>query len=262
MSQFSNPSNNAQASATGSSTLVIVGVVLAVLAVILMNVYVEMRVSAAKQDSVTFFRYTGDLEAGKIVERGDFTAIQVPANMTKAFGNDAIRETSPGSGIPADGFRIELMVDVVEEEVLKSSHFINQRGLASRNLPPLGEHQIAISVDSEDQPANLSPGDRIDLYGAIPLSRSNEYMVVMEYVEVAAVGERRSEGGEGARANKYGSITINIDPKQVPLLFDIQQRLPDKEFRISLRSRKDTTTDITGGEAKINNKVLQALRLN
>lgn len=261
MSQLNNPTGTGQSPA-GSGTLVAIGLVIAVVAVILMNVYVEMRVSAAKEGTITFFQFTGSLDAGTEIDSSHITPVKVPASMSKAFGQDAIRERSDRPGTPADGLGFELYTSVVEGEVLRSSLFTGEGRRTARNNPELGEHQIAISVDSEDQPANLAPGDRIDLYGAIPLSRSEKNMVVMEYVRVAAVGERRADSADGTRANKYGSITINIDPAQVPLLFDIQRRLPEKQFRISLRAANDTQTNITGGEAVINPAVLTALRLD
>jgi len=260
MSQFQN-SNNPPSDNRGSGTLVIIGVVLAVLAVILMNVYVEIRVDAAKQDTVTYFEFTGSLDAGTEIESNHIRPVEVPESLS--LGQDAIRERPDRPGTPVDGLGFELQKSVIEGEVLRSSLFTGRGGGGIRGNPPdLGERQMAISVDSEDQPANLAPGDRIDLYGAIPFSRTDKNMVVMEYVEVAAVGERRVESGDGSQSSKYGSITINLDPEQVPLLLDIQRRLPEKQFRITLRAPNDTSTAVTGGEAVINPKVLSALRLD
>lgn len=261
MSQFTSNSSTGDGKPAGSGTLVAVAAGLAIFAVILMNVYIEMRVSAAKEDSVTYFQFTQALAAGTEIEKVHVKPVEVPVSMAEAFGLDAINELSNRPGTPADGLGFDLNQDVIAGEILRASLFTGAGQRAGRNNPELGKHQIAISVDSEDQPANLAPGDRIDLYGAIPMARSVKNEVIMEYVEVAAVGERRSESTGNARDNKYGSITINIDPKQVPLLFDIQNRLPEKQFRISLRAPNDTRTDITGGEAKINEKVLDALRL-
>lgn len=262
MSQFPNTPGSPSAQSSGSGTLVIVGVIIAAVAVILMNVYVEMRVSAAKEDTVTLFRFNGAIDAGDELALDQFDPVQVPASFVKAFGQDLVREDPDRPGRPKVGIGFKLNQAVIKDEFVRASLFTNKSRRIGRNDPKLGEHQIAISVDSDDQPADLAPGDRIDLYGAIPMSRSIEYMVVMEYVEVAAVGERRQDAGDGTRSNKYGSITININPEQVPLMFDIQRRLPDQEFRISLRAPNDTSTDTTGGEATINEKVLQALRLN
>lgn len=263
MSQYpNNPTNPTSQPPAGSGQLVMVGVVLAIIAVIMMNVYVEMRVAAQDEETITFFKFTDALDAGDRIDAKDIIAFDIPVSLKSAFGTDAVRESTSKPGTPSDGIGFDLNISVVKGEVLKSSQFLASGRRAGRNDPSLGEHQIALSVDSDDQPADLAPGDRVDLYGSIPRSRSNQYMVVMEYVEVAAVGERRSEAGDGNRSSKYGSITINIDPKQVPLLFDIQQRLPDKEFRISLRASNDASTPITKGEALINPEVLRSLGLD
>ncbi len=261
MSQYPTNPSASSAGPAGSGQLVLIGFALAIVAVILMNIYVEMRVAARDEAKVTFFKFEGDLDAGDEVQSKNLIPVQIPKSIESAFGSDAIREDVPGSGRPADGVGFKLNTAVVKGEVLRSSLFLSSGRRPNRNNPDVGEHQIAISVDSEDQPSDLMPGDYIDLYGAIPRSRSNKFMPVMEYVEVAAVGERRSETGDGTRSSKYGSITINIDPKQVPLLFDIQQRLPDQKFRISLRSPADKKTNFTGDKPTINPEVLRNLGL-
>jgi len=261
MSQYpGNPSQGTQ-SPVGSGQLVIVGGIIALIAVVLMNIYVEMRVSAKREGEVTFFQFAGDLDAGDRIDAKDLTPFQIPESRAKAFGKDAIREDSPGSGRPSDGIGFDLNVGVVEGEVLKASQFLSTGRRIGRNNPKIGERQIALSVDSEDQPADLAPGDRIDLYGAVPEGNNFGFMLVMEYVEVAAVGERRSEAGDGKRSNKYGSITINIDRNQATKLLNVERFLPDNEFRIALRAPTDTATEVTGGEAVINPAVLKALRL-
>lgn len=261
MSQYPTNPTDHTAQPSGSGQLVMIGCAVAAVAVIMMNIYVEMRVAAAQEDEITVYQFVGDLEAGDEIESSDLIEIQIPLKYENAFGQDAIRENPTSPGKPSDGIGFKLNVSVVGGEVLRSSQFTGAGRRVGRNDPEKGKFQIALSVDSDDQPSDLAPGDRINLYGAIRRSRSTEYMVVMEYVEVAAVGERRSESGDGSRSNKYGSITINIKPEQVPKIFDIQQRLPDQEFRISLRPASDTSTPKTGGDA-INPEVLQALGMD
>lgn len=261
MSQYpTNPSgaNNAPA---GSGQLVLVGAVLAVVAVILMNVYVEMRVAAQEEEMITLFKFAGDLEAGDRIDASDLVTFKIPASMENAFGRDAIREDRRGSGRPADGLGFTLNVDVVEEEVLKSSQFLDTGRRANRNDPDIGERQIALDIDSDEQPADLTPGDRIDLVGAIKMSRDIQFETVMEYVEIAAVGERRSESGGGGRASRYGKITINTTLEQYKMLKAIEAKLVDQKFIIALRARNDTATPETGGEAIINPKVIDLLQL-
>jgi len=125
-----------------------------------------------------------------------------------------------------------------------------------------GERQIALSVDTQHQPANLEPGDRIDLLGAIPRASTFKYKVVMENVEVVAVGERRVGPDAGPRAARYGSIVINIKTDQVKQLFAIQDRLPDGQFRVVLRAPNDLATSETDNAGVVNPKVLEMLRID
>jgi len=266
MSQYpNNPSTGqvaAAGAATGSGQLVVIGFVVAIIAVILMNLYVEMRVAAAQEDEITYFQFRGDKDAGDTIEASDLVEISVPRRYKEAFGQDAIGESTTRPGTPADGPGFTLNSSVVRGEVLRSSLFIDSGRRASRNDPEKGERQIALSVESEKQPANLAPGDRIDLLGAIRQARTVDYEVVMEYVEVAAVGERRVESGDGTRSSRYGSITINVKPDQVKQLLAIQDRLPDGQFRIALRASADPSTPETGKEAVVNPKVLEMLRID
>lgn len=262
MSQFSNnPSPGQTQAPAGSGQLVVVGVVIAVLAVILMNIYVEMRVAARDEKTITLFKYAGALEPGDIIEANDLVPIQIAESNQNAYGLDAVREDAPGSKRPADGVGFPLFTSVAEGEVLKSSHFLASANRVGRNDPQLGERQIALSIESEEQPADLTPGDRVDLLGAVRMSRDTEYETIMEYVEIASVGERRTESADGGRANRYGKITINVTLEQSKMLYAIRDRLQDKKFIIALRAPNDTATPETGGEAIINPDVIEMLRL-
>ncbi len=262
MSQFpTNPSGESPGPA-GNGQLVMIGFGLAIAAVVLVNIYVEMRVSAADEDTITLFRFTGEVEAGKTISMKNIETFDIPESMADSFGKDAIRETSPGSGRPVDGLDYALNSSVVQGEVLRSSLFIETGRRTSRNDPAIGQRQIALTIDSEEQPANLVPGDRIDLLGTVRRSRSSSVETIMEYVKVASVGDRRSDTGDGTRTSRYGKITINVTPEQSKLLYAIKDRLIDEKFIVSLRARNDTATPDTGEEAIVNPKVLQMLGLD
>ena len=266
MSQYPTSSSSGQiaaGAAAGTGMLVLIGAGIALFAVILMNIYVEMRVKAAQEDDIIYFQFRGDKEAGAEIELTDLELIRIPKRYQKAFGQDAITESAANPGVPADGPGFPLHTSVVKGEVLRSSLFTDASRRSVRSDPKKGERQIALSVESEKQPANLAPGDRIDLLGAIPTARSGtfKYMVVMEYVEVAAVGQRRVETSDSGRSTRYGSITVNVKPEQVKQLLAIQDRLPDRQFRISLRSQQDGSTPETGKEAVVNPDVLETLRI-
>jgi len=264
MSQYpTNPSNTPKTPA-GSGQLVIIGAGIALVAVILMNLYVEMRVAARDEQMVTFFRFREDLGVGDKIEMSDLETFQVRKSEERSFGTDAVRESTNAPGEPADGLDYNLRVSVVAGQVLNSSQFLGTGGRAGRSTPEEeGERQIAVSIESEEQPSGLTPGDRIDLLGGIMFNGGIQYMPIMEYVEVVSVGDRRSETTEGSRTNsRYGKITINVSIEQSLMLFAIRDRLRDEKFIIALRPPDDRTTPETGGEAVINPAVRQMLNLD
>lgn len=265
MSQFPNASSPSPTSPAGSGQLVIIGLVIAVVAVILMNVYVEMRVAAEKEDTVTYFRFSDDMKAGDRIEVTDLEPVEVPVSMQEAFGTNAVREDPNKPGTPIDGDGNALNTAVVQNQMLTYSLFRTTSASAQRDPASRGLDEITLNIDSKKQPTNLRPGDLVDLYASVPLNRNSEYMRVMEYVKVVNLGDRIQESGTTVgRANKYGSITIYVDPALTNKLFDIQKRVDGQTFNVTRRDpqdRRPRELDV-GGSKEINARVLDILNLD
>jgi|GEM_PF-2290648 len=265
MSQFPNNSNNPSAGPAGSGQLVLIGFVIALVAVILMNVYVEMRVAARDEDQITFFRFRGEIEAGQEIEAEDLEPFKIYASMENAFGRDAIRENPKKPGTPLDGVGFKLNSPVVKDQVLKSSLFLGASATTIRDPAYRGLDEITLNIDSKKQPTNLRPGDFVDLYASIPLNRDSEYMRVMEYVKVVNLGDRIQDSGSSrTKSNKYGSITIYVEPSLSSKLFDIQKRVTNQTFNVTRRDPRDQAPRELkkGGSSEINEKVLEILNLD
>jgi len=224
------------------------------------DAYIDRRIAESRANEVAYFAFVGDMQAGERIELGDLKVIKIPSQYANAFGDDAIGESADKPGTPVEGLGTTLNVSVREGEVLRSGLFVGPIRGGPRVDPSLGERQIALSVESDKQPANLEPSDRVDLLAAIPRARSYEYHVVMENVEIAAVGERRVDAD--ARAARYDSITINIKPDQIKQLLAIQDHLPDGQFRIALRAPIDSATSETDNAGVVNPEVLEMLRID
>lgn len=268
MSQYNQPSMStaekaAIGAAAGSGSLVVIGMVIAVIAVILMNFYVEMRVAAQQEDTVTFFKFKDDMKIGETIEATDLKPVDIPKSQANAFGNSAIRALSDGT--PSDGVGVKLNAPVSEDQFLTSSLFMGPGSSTFRDPADRGLDEITLNIDSKEQPPNLRPGDRVDLYASVLRDRSNNsYMRIMEYVKVVDLGDRRQDAGAGqGSANKYGSITIYVDPKLSSKLFDIQDKVKDKKFNVTRRDPDDRAPRElnTGGSNEINERVLELLRL-
>lgn len=262
MSQFQNNANTPGTPA-GSNQLVVIGVVIAVIAVILMNFYVEMRVRANEEDKVRFFAFNKPMDAGDEIEAGDLKPVDIPKSTSNAFGESAIRALPDGS--PSDGVGVKLNASVSEKQILTSNLFMGPGSTRFRDAIYRNMDEITLNIDSKEQPPNLRPGDFIDLYASIPLNRNSSYLRIMEYVKVVDLGDRVQDAGSTpGRVNKYGSITIYVDPSLSSKLFDIQTRVADQKFNVTRRDPADKTPRElkTGGSKEINERVLDILNLD
>lgn len=263
MSQFPNTGNTNPSAPAGSGQLVLIGLVIAVVAVILMNVYVEMRVAAEREDTVTFFRFDEPMDPGEEIDASKLKQVQVPVSLQEAFGSNAVREDPDRPGEPRDGDGQILNEDVVAGQFLAYSLFRSNNTAALRPPAYRGLDEITLNIDSKKQPTNLRTGDFVDLYASVPLNRSNEYMRIMEYVKVVNLGDRIQDTGSRTKSNKYGSITFYVDPALSGKLYDIQERISGKTFNVTRRDPQDKKPRElkTGGSKEINERVLDILNL-
>lgn len=265
MSQFPSNAKPTQAEPAGSGQLVLVGFVIAIIAVVLMNVYVEMRVAAEEEQTITFFKFKDDMKIGEEIEAKDLTPVRIPKSMAMAFGTGAIREDPKSPGRPGDGLGFKLNAPAIAEQLLTSNLFIGSGSTRVRDPQYRDLDEITLNIDSKEQPPNLRPGDFVDLYASIPLNRDTSYMRVMEYVKVVDLGDRiQDAGATRGKANKYGSITIYVDPKLSSKLFDIQKRVDGRTFNVTRRDPQDKTPRElkTGGSKEINQRVLTIFNLD
>lgn len=119
--------------------------------------------------------------------------------------------------------------------------------------------EVTITINSRQQPPNMKVGDRVDLFGKVPVNRSEVFIYVLEAVDILSLGDDVVEGQ--VRGNKYGSITIALKPDQTSLLFDIQQRVDDQQFYVIRRAPGDTGRRTKTANGEINPEVLRLLCL-
>ena len=264
MSQFPNTSSSSPSAPAGSGQLVVVGLVIAIVAVILMNVYVEMRVAAEKEDTVTYFRFADDMKAGDEIEINDLDRVDVPKSLQNAFGTNAVPEDPQSPGRPLDGEFRNLNEAVVKGQMLTFSLIRNASASAPRDPAYIGLDEITLNIDSKKQTPNLRPGDFVDLRAEVPLNRDTRFKTIMEYVRVVNLGDRIQDSGTSlGKNNKYGSITIYIDPALSNKLLDIQKRVAGQTFNVTRRDPQSKEPRVlkTGGSKEINQEVLDILNL-
>lgn len=250
MSQMPNqPSSNA-----GSNQLVIVGLVLAVVAVILVNVYVEMRAASENEATVTMFRFKVDKDRGDSIEEGDFEKIQVPKRFEKAFG-DYMPPGETDTDKPSGGYAQVLNQSVRTGEVLRFSMVAAGALNTAGSDVNRGTRVFALKVDSSEQPRNLARGDYIDVLGEF--GRGTGVMYVAQRLEVVQVGDRlNSQSEDGSRVLRYNNISIQVSPDDVLKLKAIEKMTINEQFSITVRSDDDYDITIRTKEGSVLNEDL------
>lgn len=225
----------------GSNQLVIVGIVLAVIAVILTNIYVEMRAASQNEVTLTMFRFKAPKDRGEPIEEGDFEQIRVPVKFKDAFG-DAMPPATTDEDMPSGGYGQVLNQSVRKGEVLRFSMVQSGALNTAGSDVDRGTRVFALKVDSSEQPRNLARGDFIDVLGEF--GRGTGVMYVAQRLEVVQVGDRLgSQSDDGTRVLRYNNISIRVSPGDVLKLKAIEKMTINEQFSIVVRA--DDDYDIT-----------------
>ena len=237
---------------TGNVKLVIVAFVLAVIAVILVNVYIQLDRSGRTDKLIKIYRLNVNVRPGDKFNRADVTMDQLPERYRNAFGPGLI------VGDVALQNRIDqrCLRPATQNTVLTHSLFTESGDMPTLPVPGPGLRQIPILVDSHKALGVLRPGSIVDIEapfkvgGRIPL-----VLPVMEKVKVWAVG--RQVLGDPARgaATSYRTITIEVEPWDATYLSMIE-KLAEGEFELHLRDPADEEYPKTDGPG-INPQVIK-----
>ncbi len=111
------------------------------------------------------------------------------------------------------------------------------------SLIPDGFRAVSVKVDEDTQVSGfLQPGCRVDVAAVMTASvggrRDLISKVILQNVEVAAVGQ--SLASEGSEANLTRSVTLLVQPRDVPKLHLAASK---GKIRLALRSRVDEGSD-------------------
>jgi Flp pilus assembly protein CpaB len=252
MSQLSGPQNP-----QSGTRLVVIAVAVAVVAVILMNVYVSMARREAREGEFIVYRLNRAVQAGDRLNERDVEAVAVPQRFRSAFAN----------AVDADGLttRVGSAFERAanSSDVLTYDLFVAPEGDELDRLVGRDMRLVALQVNSSSLPGTLRPGMFVDIeapfasQGALP-----NVLPVMERVKVLAVGRRsvvdQSSGSGSSRGGSMGSystISIEVTPQQATEL-SMVQKIAAGDFELHLRNPGDMGTPKipTGG---INPEVLR-----
>lgn len=238
----------------GGTRLVIVALVVALAAVVLVNLYVEMiRRQSAPRTFTVYFLETS-IPAGRRLNKDDVRAEQVPLQFQGAFKN-TVGEDGLASRLGEVLQRPAIMGQPLTADLFAVSAAERDDGTISTS-----KRRVPLRVNSRTLPGSLLPGMYVDIAAPFP---SAGVKMVMERVQVRALGQLTSAeeasavGPSRRRIGNYPTIEIDVTPDEALALSRIQQIITG-DFELYLRNPADADTpQIPSGG--INPDVLQLI---
>jgi Flp pilus assembly protein CpaB len=240
--------------------LVVVALLLAILAVIVTNFYIERIRRQVAESSFDVYVLTRAVRPGVELSEKDVKRIAVPEKFEQAFTDLAYVDEEA------------LQLRLADKEVFQRSADAGEIVTFRLFVPPVGRdldrnitdgwRLVSLPVNNRTIPGALQEGMYVDIEapfhtgGAAPVT-----MPVMERVKVIALGtntvydEDDSSRRRGSRS--FRNITIEVTPAEATQLSNVQ-RIAAGEFELHLRNPSDTQRpkiDVPG----INPEVLQLI---
>ncbi|MEM1026669.1 MAG: RcpC/CpaB family pilus assembly protein [Planctomycetota bacterium] len=241
----------------GSAKLLIVAVVLAIVAVVLVNLYVAASRRSIQSDEFVVFRMDVQKSPGDVLAADDTSAVRVPMTLRESF-TGAVAPNAAGNAPSRVGDPLTRPVE--PGDILEARHFDLQTQDETRLLIRPGMRGIAIPVQSQSLPDPIRPEMLVDIEAPFRgRGGRTRVMPVMEMVRVVAVGstnivDERRGGGAGSGVSK---ITLEVTPDQASDLEYLLSQVAG-EFRVHTRNPSDTERPKIGGPG-VNPEVMKLL---
>ncbi|HUU89743.1 MAG TPA: hypothetical protein VM238_00885 [Phycisphaerae bacterium] len=234
-----------------SGGVLVVAVIAAVLAGILLNVYVGYLKSSYEVGSVMFLQMKREVPQGRQIESGDITTFRVPKPMLESFSK-VVKAKDADSLVIGRKTRRTMF----QSEFLQYMDFLPGSG-KGLEAPRAGYERMTIFIQPEPL---LQPGAFITIRGYFdtnpdPKKEDIEILDVLNNVQVKAIGGS-AETAETKRRSA-DNIQIEIRTTQVTQLLQISKELADKHFIVSLSA--SPTGGGPAGEPKFSDKILDYL---
>lgn len=244
------------AAPSGSGKLLLVAIGVALLAVVLVNVYIETIKNDGEEKTFTAYILKAPMDAGDIIDSDDYNEVQFPLDFRDEFerGGFICSGDDLSDGI-AEYVGKPLVQNVERNAALRVDHFIG-RNNPDRVPVSDGMRIMSIPVNSRAIPASLEPGVQIDVLANV----YGDVMPVMEKVRVVGVGRNTlrelQESGQVA-SGSASKIDIEIAPALGVTLEGITEKV--KSYTVFVRPPADTATDLISRGGPINQDVLDKL---
>ena len=256
------PSPPGDADPAASTRLLLVALGVALLAVLLVNLYIYSVKQSVAEGEFQFFRLRVAKEVGSTLAADDVEPVGVPERFRDAF-RDVVEPNDQGEPLRlGDTFTRAAELG----EPLTTRMFDDLTGDPTRTLVRDGYRGVALPVVSKSLPDPLKPEMRVDLIAPFRGPGGNRVpLVVMENVRVVSVGERnivdeqRQDGGRFG--GSFETLTIEVRPQEAVLLEEITEAVSAIGAYTVLIRNPDDTSPVFVTDGGINPRVLEDLGL-
>ncbi len=215
---------------------------IALLAVILVNLYVGMVRRQAHQGEFTVYKLVTTLRPGDKLSRKDVKDVTMPRRYKDSF-DDAVREESTESDDALTAvIGTRLKVPARRNQFLTFDLFTDPQESELDTRINTSMRLVALPVNPRTLPGNLQPGMYVDIEAQFPGGSLN-VLPVMERVEVFSVGSRSLADAQtgGRTQHNFTTISIQVGPDEATSLEKIKKMVIG-DFELHLRNPTDPGT--------------------
>lgn len=235
---------------------------LALVAVVLVNVYIGLERRGRRERSFTVFVLNRSVAPGDKLRRNDVDARLVPESFRSAFAKAVSADSLANLVGEAQRFRRP----APRGDLLAHDLFASDEQRLTPLAPRSGRRLVALGVSSRSASGALVPGTVVDIEapfatgGRVPI-----VLPVMEQVKVLAVGHRTvmddadaEAAGRARPLRSFRTITIEVEPWDATYLSMID-KLKVGDFELHVRNATDQAYPKTDAP-RINPEVMQLLQ--
>jgi Flp pilus assembly protein CpaB len=231
------PSKEMQWIPSGGVLAVAIGA--ALVAAILVNVYIGHVRSQYEDGSKQFYQLKNRVDKGSPIQKNNLDTVPIPRKLEPKFKMAAQDD--------ADG---RLLIDRKAPRNMAAGEFLwfyefKEEGAGEITHIPKGYELVPIPI-SADNPfgQQLQPGGYVNIRGEFevgsdPKKSEVKVMTVMENVQVKALGGSAEPVAQ--RARTYDTIQIMVRSSQAKQLLEIQRFLKTKRFALGVTSQPEGT---------------------
>lgn len=225
----------------GSNRLVIIAAVVALAAVVVVNIYVAMVKREVQRGKFTVYRLTTTLKPGDKLSAKDVEPQPMPQSYWDSFEGMVREEPGGGDTSLTAQLNKRLRTAARQNQFLTYDLFTNPNDVPLDTKISTNMRLVALPVNPRTLPGNITPGMSVDIEAQFPGGNIN-VLPVMENVKVFLVGSRSlTDENEGRGQTNYNTISIQVTPEEATNLVKVK-KLVLGDFEIQLRNPSDLST--------------------